>query len=76
MSAPTFSPTTSDPDLAQGEGRKAHIVKEQGLTDAHVFGTPMEALCGYVWVPSRDPNNYPICDQCKEIAETQGLAYT
>jgi hypothetical protein len=69
VSAPTISPITSDPELEQGEGRKAHIVKREGVTDAYVFGNPVEALCGYVWVPSRDPKQYPLCDLCKEIAE-------
>ena len=69
MSAPTISPITSDPDLEQGEGRKAHIVKRDGLTEAYVYGNPVEALCGYVWVPSRDPKQFPLCEQCKEIAD-------
>lgn len=37
------------------------------LTDAMVNGTPVIALCGKVWVPSRDPKKYPVCPQCKEI---------
>ncbi|HSI94187.1 MAG TPA: DUF3039 domain-containing protein [Jiangellaceae bacterium] len=27
----------------------------------------MIALCGKVWVPSRDPEKYPVCPRCKEI---------
>ena len=33
------------------------------------MGTPVEALCGYVWVPSRDPKSLPICEECKSIYE-------
>ncbi|MEZ5239626.1 MAG: DUF3039 domain-containing protein [Microthrixaceae bacterium] len=29
----------------------------------------MEALCGHVWVPSRDPKRLPVCQQCKDIYE-------
>jgi hypothetical protein len=35
--------------------------------DAMVNGTPVVALCGKVWVPSRDPKKYPVCPECKEI---------
>jgi hypothetical protein len=34
-----------------------------------VTGTPVTALCGKVWVPSRDPKRYPVCPTCKEIYE-------
>ena len=27
----------------------------------------MVAICGKVWVPSRDPLKYPICKTCAEI---------
>jgi len=34
-----------------------------------VMGTPVVALCGKVWVPSRDPQRFPVCPECKEIWE-------
>jgi hypothetical protein len=34
-----------------------------------VNGTPVVALCGKVWVPSRDPKKFPICPDCKRIYE-------
>jgi hypothetical protein len=34
------------------------------ITDAIVNGFPVMAVCGKVWVPSRDPQNYPICPDC------------
>ena len=33
------------------------------------MGTPLEALCGHVWVPSRDPKQLPLCEKCKAIYE-------
>jgi len=39
------------------------------LTEAMVMGTPVVALCGKVWVPSRDPERFPVCPECKEIWE-------
>ena len=39
------------------------------IVESSVMGTPMVALCGKVWVPSRDPKRYPVCPTCKEIYE-------
>ncbi len=59
-----------------GEPPVAHIVKtDPGETaaakvlESRIYGTPLEALCGHVWVPSRDPRNLPMCEKCKEIYE-------
>jgi hypothetical protein len=37
-----------------------------------VNSTPVKALCGKVWVPGRDPQKYPLCGTCKEIATSMG----
>jgi len=50
-----------------GHERFSHYVAKDKLTDAMVNGTPVVALCGKVWVPSRDPKKYPVCPECKEI---------
>jgi hypothetical protein len=49
--------------------RFAHYAPRDKIVEAMVTGTPIVALCGKVWVPSRDPNRYPVCPQCKEIFE-------
>ena len=63
-------------DLRTGEPTCAHIVKtEPGenaqakVIEARIYGTPLEALCGHVWVPSRDPKQLPLCEDCKAIYE-------
>ena len=33
-------------------------------------GTPVVALCGKVWVPSRAPEKFPVCPECKEVWES------
>ena len=61
------------PDVSTGDGdheRFAHYVKKEKLTASAVNGTPLVALCGKVWVPSRDPKKYPVCPECKEIFES------
>lgn len=47
----------------------AHYVDKTDATRAAIEGTPVMALCGKIWVPSRDPEKYPICPTCKEIYE-------
>ena len=54
----------------------AHIVKTDPgenaaakVLEARIMGTPIEALCGYVWVPSKDPKQLPLCEDCKSIYE-------
>lgn len=58
-------PTTGDGD----HERFAHYVKKDEILPSAVEGTPVKALCGKVWVPNRDPQNYPVCPTCKEIYE-------
>lgn len=54
---------TSDPD------KMAHYVKKDKIADASIFGTGLEALCGHVFVPTKDHQKYPVCPRCKEIYE-------
>ncbi len=49
--------------------RFSHYVDKHKLTEATVMGTPVVALCGKVWVPSRAPEKFPVCPECKEIWE-------
>ena len=66
-----------DQELETAEPIVAHIVKtEPGesaaakVMEARIYGTPLEALCGHVWVHSRDPKQVPMCQNCKEIYDT------
>lgn len=47
--------------------RYSHYVKKQKIVQSAVMGTPVRALCGKIWVPSRDPEKFPVCPTCKEI---------
>jgi Protein of unknown function (DUF3039) len=57
------SPVTDDGD----HDRFAHYARKADITRAAVEGTPVVAICGKVWVPSRDPSKYPVCKTCAEI---------
>ncbi|MCJ2369774.1 DUF3039 domain-containing protein, partial [Pseudomonas sp. RGM 3321] len=59
------------PSFDDGDAERfSHYVPKAKLTDAMVNGTPVVALCGKVWVPSRNPEKFPVCPECKEIFES------
>ena len=64
----------TDEDRETGKPHVAHIVKTDPgesavakVTEARIYGYPVEALCGEVFVPQRDPKKLPMCQACKEI---------
>lgn len=77
MTAPTLERVDQQ---STESGHVAHIVISrdpnktgvQVVTEARVYGLPVEALCGQMFVPSRDPKHYPLCQACKEIREATG----
>ena len=76
MTRPVQTIPQHDEELETGEPAMAHIVKTEPdesaaakVLEARIYGTPVEALCGHVWVPSRDPKQLPLCDRCKDIYE-------
>lgn len=65
-----------DEETRTGEPQVAHIVKvgpgetaTAKVLEARIEGTPLEALCGHVWVPERDPRQMPVCQKCKDVYE-------
>jgi Protein of unknown function (DUF3039) len=79
------TPQIGDPELTGEHERMAHIVAPKAsddgkgvisaaalVTEARIYGTPVTALCGKVWIPDRDPKNYPVCGTCKEIFQAAG----
>lgn len=51
------------------EEKFAHYAESASVTEGYVLGTPVQALCGKVFVPSRNPERLPICPICKEIVD-------
>lgn len=49
--------------------RFSHYAPKAKIMEAMVTGKPIIALCGKKWIPSRDPEKFPICPTCKEIYE-------
>ena len=51
------------------EPKFAHYAESVSVTEGYVLGTPVLALCGKLFVPTRDPKKFPLCSICKKIAE-------
>lgn len=67
-------PEVADPLTEREPPEVAHVVSRENdadadtlVTAAYIEGTPLEALCGVVFVPSRDPKALPPCERCLEI---------
>lgn len=66
----TTSRTDTEPVIDTTEGdhdRFAHYVRKADIVRSAVTGEPVVALCGKKWVPSRDPERYPVCPTCREL---------
>ena len=50
--SPTFTPST-DTEQEFEEPDSSHIVRREGMVEAYIVGTPIEALCGNVFTLSR-----------------------
>ena len=71
----------TDEDRETDTPRVAHIVRtEPGesavakVTEARIYGYPVEALCGERFVPQRDPSKLPMCQACKEVYDLYRMA--
>ena len=85
-SEPTSAPGTSTSVLEREETvdqpvepgdheRFSHYAHKDKIMEAMVMGTPCVALCGKVWVPSRDPKRFPVCPTCKAIYEDDNAGW-
>jgi hypothetical protein len=59
---------------ANGEKRYAHYAEKISVTEGYVLGTPVLAVCGKLFIPSRDPKKFPLCPICKKISEALFLS--
>jgi Protein of unknown function (DUF3039) len=60
-------PVESDTDTGEGDGY-AHYADKTEITRAAIEGGTVTALCGYRFPPVRDPQRFPVCPRCKELA--------
>ena len=65
----TDQKTAPTPETKTGDGDSdhvAHIVHKSEQMKGYIGGQPIRALCGKVWVPSRDYHGLPVCQACVE----------
>jgi hypothetical protein len=56
--------------LDQGDHERfSHYVQKNKIVESAVMGNAVVALCGKVWIPSRDPQKFPVCPTCRDIYE-------
>jgi hypothetical protein len=60
-------PVETDPDTSEGDGY-AHYADKTEITRAAIEGGTVTALCGFKFPPVRDPQRFPVCPRCKELA--------
>ncbi len=65
LEKPKVKPHAGDGD----QDRFAHYVRRDRANAAAVTGQAVVALCGKVWVPTRDAKKYPVCPRCKALRD-------
>jgi hypothetical protein len=61
---------TRDAETDHGDHDKfAHYVRKNDITESAVTGKAVTAICGKKWVPTRLPDEFPVCPDCKRIYE-------
>lgn len=48
----------------------AHYVDKDEMMKGMVYGQPVMALCGKIWVPARDGSGFPVCPECAEVYDS------
>jgi hypothetical protein len=68
LDAPPVVELTEEDD----DPEAAHIVTQRDLIHSQITGQPIRALCGKLWVPKRNPDDYPMCQACVEMLNALG----
>ena len=69
--ADTDSDTLTRQETTDGgdHDKFAHYVRKNDITESAVTGKAVTAICGKKWVPTRLPDEFPVCPDCKRIYE-------
>jgi hypothetical protein len=46
-----------------------HLISKEDALNGYINGVAITAVCGHVFVPTRDPDKFPLCQKCVEIAK-------
>jgi hypothetical protein len=72
MPSTEVAPARPDSDTGDGDGY-AHYADRTEITRAAIEGGLVTAICGYKFAPIRDPQRFPVCPRCKELAGMLGI---
>jgi len=67
---PTEEISYSLEDADPQEDNLTHVVFKGDDLKGFVLGTPVRALCGRVWVPSKTPDPKNVCKPCLKVLES------
>lgn len=59
--------TTPAPTDTGDHDKFAHYVRKEQVTESAITGKAVRAICGKKWVPTRKPDDFPVCPDCKRI---------
>jgi hypothetical protein len=45
----------------------SHYIPKSAFDQVWLDGKPATALCGKVWLPTKDASKYPVCPDCKNV---------
>jgi Protein of unknown function (DUF3039) len=48
-----------------------HVIRKEDQMRGYVLGEEIEAICGYRFIPTRDPNKFPPCPACKQALQNR-----
>lgn len=64
-----------DLETQEGDEEKfAHYAEAASVTEGYIMGTPVVALCGKIFIPSRNPERLRVCPICKEVMDSVFLS--
>ncbi len=67
-----LKPDAAEPDLDEDDSCAHIVIPASAVTEAIITGKPCMALCGKLWVPTKDPLPLPLCEKCKGICQGMG----
>ena len=66
----TIEETETTPTDNGDHDKFSHYVHRDDMMRGMVYGEPIMALCGKIWIPERDGSQYPVCPDCKEVFDS------
>ena len=70
----TLTEINTSPAEPGDHDKFSHYAPKEEITYALIYGAPIMALCGKIWIPSRDPKGFSICPTCKEVYEAMNYS--